>query len=298
LNVLANLFRRIASSLQKSAGRQFAVAIFRKWDATFHMGSEGLQTLCTVILIAGLAFAGLGGIGSYYFGRRAIGDKELKRLAQQRDMDDKMTLVRMTNDGLLKRITKLEEEKKTALLSAAKSKTEPSKPAYEHKPKSTQPEAGKIAAVQPQKTKPLQLAGIQPFQNNPPPVMELLPPSIEGGHVKSNRLSDAQHASIARILRKHPQKTITIKSVADHPESHKYAVALKRVFVEEGWHVDGVHEVAYAKAPEGLCLSAGGFPSPESLVAIYEALSGAGLRVSQQLDPKLRGDKAELVVGK
>jgi hypothetical protein len=294
------ILRRFASRLQKRAARQFEVAIFQKWAATFRMGSEGLQTLCMVMLVAGLAFAGLGGVGSFYFGRRAATEKEIKRLTQQRDMEDKMTLVRMTNEGLLSRIMTLEEEKKAALLAAEKSKAakaESQKQLHAHKTKSTAAEEKKLASAHPQKTKPLQLAGIQPVEKNPPPVMELLRPPAANGHAES-RLSDAQRARIARILRKHPQKTITIKSAADHPESHAYAEALKRVFVGEGWHVDGVHIVTFAKAPDGLCLSTGGFPSPESLVATYEALSGAGLNVSQQLDPKLHGNQAELIVGK
>ncbi len=143
------------------------------------------------------------------------------------------------------------------------------------------------------------------------PVKIALPPLITADETKTaatpsstpakpqaaRSLSDKQHQEILDTLRKHTGKSITICSAESDPEGLAFAGTLKRVFEEAGWHVEGVKQIPAAKSSAGLSLATGSFPSPESMTAACTAFISAGFTVSQQLDAKLTGGQAELIVG-
>ena len=77
----------------------------------------------------------------------------------------------------------------------------------------------------------------------------------------------------------------------------QYADALKGVFVEAGWHVD-VKQTAFDKPPAEFEVSPqGAFPAPENAAEAYRAPAAQALHVSQQLDARLTGGQAQLIVG-
>ena len=110
-------------------------------------------------------------------------------------------------------------------------------------------------------------------------------------------LNDKQRQALVDSLRKHTGKSITICSPQSDAGALKFAGTLKHIFEEAGWRVEGVKQLTFAKPPEGLNLAAGSYPSPDGLIAAYQAFSSAGLPVSQQLDTKLSGSQVELIVG-
>jgi len=110
-------------------------------------------------------------------------------------------------------------------------------------------------------------------------------------------LSNKQRQQIADALGKEGGKNITICSVQSDAAGLAFATALKHLFEQAGWHVDGVKQLPFAKPPVGLSLVSGSYPAPDALVAAYHALVAAGLNVSQQLDMKLSGSQVELIVG-
>ena len=71
----------------------------------------------------------------------------------------------------------------------------------------------------------------------------------------------------------------------------EFARALKEAFVEAGWRVDGVDQVARVNPPSGLLITSGASSSPEETIIPHEALTSAGYEVSRCVDSNLKGDK-------
>ena len=70
-------------------------------------------------------------------------------------------------------------------------------------------------------------------------------------------LSDKQRVVVTNILRKYPDRSITVHSVEGDEAGFNFAWALKAAFVEAGWQVAGVEKVPYANPPAGLFITSG-----------------------------------------
>lgn len=151
------------------------------------------------------------------------------------------------------------------------------------------PEPTAAPTPTPQPTQPPQIS-------TPTPTPQAATPTPEPKAKRS--LSDTQRRQILDALKKHAGKSIIISSASPDDETKEFAETLKHVFTDAGWHVDGVKQISPEHPPTGLSIAAGGFPSPENAAAAFRAISAAGFHVTQQLDSKLTGGKAELIVGK
>ena len=101
---------------------------------------------------------------------------------------------------------------------------------------------------------------------------------------------------MVNVLRRHAGGSITIQSVAGDAESPDFAEALRSTFMEAGWEVGSVNEVACAKPPVGLSVSTT-FPPPEEAVAASWALAAAGIRFTEQHDSNPASERTVLLVG-
>ena|ERR1700677_22958 len=227
------------------------------------MSAERKQSRWAALLLAGLILAGLGGFGTWYFGLKLVEEKEAKIAPG----DHLSTVTPSPALAQNNEAIKVEPDKKPVI----QLEKTPAVPATE--PKST-----------------------------PAPVAAQAAPSSTPAAPVSKpdtawNLNDNQRKQIVNSLHKFAGKNITISSVESDKEGFAFAGMLKGIFEEAGWQVDGVKQVSYGKPPSGLNLVTGSFPYPSSLVTTYEAFTSAGFKVSQQLDARLTGGQAELIVG-
>ena len=259
-------------------------------NGTSIMNAETMQSLCAAVLLAGFLLVGIGGWGTYHFGLESSKEKAETAILKEQQLNGKLSMLEQTNEKLRNRARPLEAS--TSQLPEPSSEKITHTPAAITRapgPAAPKPASTPFPSVPPQpKTTPALIAS-QPESSTASPA-----PKPKTGRA----LSDKQHQEILEILRQHEGKSITICSVESDAEGFEFAGTLKHVFEEAGWHVDGVKQVAYGSPSTGLNLAAGSFPSPEGLVTAYLAFTSAGFHVSQQLDAKLTGGQAELIVGR
>jgi len=253
-------------------------------------------------MVIGLIFTGLGGFGVYYFGQASQNQRELSRAAKETDFNAKVSALQKTNEELRQRLELFELTAPAGTLTTVKPKTEPAKALQT--PEKTGVSQGLAARPTPARVSapPLSKGGANAGTGDwtgETPTLEQLAAAAQSTQApkQSARLNDKQLEDMAKILRKHSGKSIAIHSVAGDTGGLQFAETLRRAFLDAGWHVGSINQVAYTKAPVGLYVSTETFPSPDEVVATYQALTAAGLDVSQQLDSKLNGEKAVLLVG-
>jgi hypothetical protein len=253
------------------------------------MNTDWLQSICAVVLVGGIVFAALGGIGTYYFGLKSAREKLEREVAHEDQLRARVTFLAQTNERLnnpLPPIAELIQDQPSELKAPAPA------PAPE-------PATARITASAPATpaVKPLATT----VKVSAPPLAVSIQTSTtalaESVPLAGRMLNENQRQQIVNILRKHPGKMITICACDTDPEGLAFANKLKGTFVEAGWKVDGIKTIPAAKTSAGLSVAAGTFPSPEGLVATYQALTKAGYSVNQQLDSRLAGAQAELIVG-
>lgn len=247
------------------------------------MNAEWLQSICAAVLLAGLVFAGLGGLGTYYFGLKSEREKVAREVAHEQQLRDRVSFLAQTNERLnnpLPPIAELIQEQPVEL-----KKTEPA-PAPKLAPPAPVPAVRPVATTVKVAAPPLGNV----VQTSTTELADSVP-------LAGRNVNEKQRQQILSILRRHPGKTITICASDTDPEGLAFANKLKGTFVEAGWKVDGIKTVPAAKTSAGLSVAAGTFPSPEGLVATYQALTKAGYSVNQQLDSHLTASQAELIVG-
>jgi len=261
-------------------------------------------------MVIGLVFSGLGGFGVYYFGQASQNQRELSRAAKESEFNAKATALQKTNEELRQRLELFELTAPTGVTSTSGMKLKNERGNAQQLTEKKAGSSGLAARPSPAKVSAPPLAsgganaGTSEWSDttptleqmaaaaSPQPVGELLAEPKQG-----QRLNEKQRQDMAKILRKYSGKTIAIRSVAGDAGGLEFAETLRHAFLDAGWHVGSVDQVPYAKPPVGLYVSTEKFPSPEEVVATYQALTAAGLDVSQQLDSKLNGAKAVLLVG-
>ena len=254
-------------------------------------------------MMIGLIFTGIGGFGVYYFGQASQNQRELSRAAKETDFNAKVSALQKTNEELRQRLELFDLAAPAGTLTTVKPKTEPAK--VQQAPEKKTASSGLAARPSPARVSAPPLAkgganaGTGDWDGGPTlEQMAVIASAQSSPAPKQNaRLNDKQLEDMAKILRKHSGKTIAIHSVAGDAGGLEFAETLRRAFLDAGWHVGSINQVAYTKAPVGLYVSTEKFPSPDEVVATYQALTAAGLDVSQQLDSKLNGEKAVLLVG-
>jgi hypothetical protein len=253
-------------------------------------------------MMIGLIFTGIGGFGVYYFGQASQNQRELSRAAKETDFNAKVSALQKTNEELRQRLELFELAAPTGTLTIVKPKNEAGKALQTPEKKEGSP--GLAARPTPARVNAPPLAkgganaGTSDWSGETPTLEQLaLAAQSTQSPKQSARLNDKQLEDMAKILRKHSGKTIAIHSVAGDAGGLQFAETLRRAFLDAGWHVGSINQVAYTKAPVGLYVSTEMFPSPDEAVATYQALTAAGLNVSQQLDSKLNGEKAVLLIG-
>ena len=257
------------------------------------MNTEWLQSLSAAILMLGIVFAGLGGVGTYYFSHKAARENEEKSVTKEKELSAWIKTLEHTNEELRTQGTSPSEV--TLYQLQQPDLTEPKhEPAVQPGPT---PGEAITKAIQEQVAKPSPT--VQPVRVQAPVLISSIGTraASPAPAAQTPVLTEKQYQEIVDVLRKHAGKTITICSAGTNPRGMDFALSLKSTFEKAGWHVEGVKQIASPKLIVGLNLSAGTFPSPEGLVAAYMALTGAGLNVSQQLDSKLTGGQAQLTVG-
>jgi len=246
------------------------------------MDTQSLHTLFTAVLAFGILLAGLGGFGLQYFSRLSAAGKESRRAAGEGELLSKIY-------ALQKEIEELE-----AALRAS-DRTEPGKPAVSEAAAPT-PSQGVFQSP----PEPI------PVRTSPPPLAgwageslleEMIVSSIADTPQGHPTVSDNQRRMITGILRKYADRSIAIHSVAGDDAGFNLAWALKAAFVEAGWRVEGVEQVAYANPPAGLFITSGTASSPEEAIIPHDALTTAGFEVSRCVDSNLKGAKTVLLVG-
>ena len=254
-------------------------------------------------MMVGLIFTGMGGFGVYYFGQASQNQRELSRAAKETDFNAKVSALQKTNEELRQRLELFELAAPAGTLTTVKPKIDPAKTLQTAEKKgdlpglATRPNPARVTA--PPLAKGGANAGTGGWAAVDGPTLEEMAATAQSVQApkQSPRLSDKQLEDMAKILRKHSGRTIAIHSVAGDAGGLQFAETLRRTFLDAGWHVGNINQVAYAKPPVGLYVSTETFPSPDEVIATYQALTAAGLNVSQQLDSKLNGEKAVLLVG-
>jgi len=274
------------------------------------MGTESFQSLCTIVMMIGLLFTGVGGFGVYYFGQASQNQKDLSHAAKEAEFNansSKLTALQKTNEELRQRLEFFELAAPMGTPGITKTKGEPGSTGQATERKASA--SGLAARPTPARVNAPPLAsgganaGTAEWSDSTPTLEQMAaaasspPMHLAPGPQQSSRLSEKQRLDMARILRKFSGKSIAIHSVAGDSGGLEFAETLRRAFLDAGWRVGSVNQVAYAKPPVGLYVSTETFPSPQEVVATYQALTAAGLSVSQQLDSKLNGEKAVLLVG-
>ena len=249
------------------------------------MDTESLHTLSSALLGLGVVFTGVGGgFGLYYFSRAAR-DAEQAHCSAEAELRKKLAGLQKTNEELRERLQGAEQEHAN----------EPGKPAADEPARS---EPARIPANRPQpvpvKTPPppglVEWAGASILEEMIESSFAMEPPANDG-------LSDKQRLAITGILREYKGRSITIHSVSGNEKSFDFAWALKAIFLEAGWNVDGVELVPYANPPAGLFITSGTSSPPEDAIIPQEALTTAGFEVSRCVDSNLKSEKTVLLVG-
>lgn len=247
------------------------------------MDPQSLHTLFAVILAIGVALAALGGLGLERFNRLSAAAKESRRGAGEAELLAKI-------HALQKEIEELEAGLR----------------AFERKER----EAGNAAAQQTAAPPPQSISQTPPepipVRTSPPPLAgwageslleEMIVSSITDAPQGLTGVTDNQRLTMTGILRKYANRSIAIHSVAGDEAGFNLAWALKAAFVEAGWRVEGVEQVAYANPPAGLFITSGNSSPPEEAIIPHEALAAAGFDVSRCVDSNLKGANAVLLVG-
>jgi len=256
------------------------------------MGTESLQSLCTIIMVIGFVFTGLGGAGAYYFSHASRYEADLKRIVQEKEWNTKVSALQKTNGELRQRLDLLETM--PASTGVTQARLEQSKAL--HTQESNTALHGGTIPVSPAKASAPPIAGATEWSEGPS-LEDMVAAAASPAPKKNSGLNDKQREEMSKVLRKHAGRAISIHSVAGDSSGLEFAESLRREFMSAGWHVGNVSQVAYAKPPVGLYVSTETFPSPQEVIVTYQALTAAGLNVSQQLDPKMNGQKAVLLVG-
>jgi len=266
-------------------------------------------------MVAGFILTGLGGLGSFYLGRVVRNGVDLKHAAKEQELISKVGALQKSNGELRRQVELYETMPASTALSTGVTRLAASSPPATLESLKASPDTPPAAAptVTPDaKTTRLQ-AAIRPSpvkMSAPPltkansatewteaPTLEEMVAQASSPAAKKSSLSEYQRQEIGKVLRRHSGKAIAIHTVAGDSSGLVFAQALRQEFIDAGWHVGSINQIAYAKPPVGLYVSAETFPSPEEVIAAYQALTAAGLTVSQQLDPKMNGEKAVVLVG-
>lgn len=252
-------------------------------------------------MAAGLLLTGLGGFGFFYLGRTRSAEADLKQKAAA--LSEEVASLRKDNKDLRERVEKfgLADSQSGSSVAVATASPAPGPKTESAAPASPEanPQVTRRAAPIPAKVTapPLKSAETAMSWSEAPTLEQMVEWASTTAPKKAPALSGKQQEEMAKVLRKHAGKSIAIHSVAGDKSGLEFAETLRHAFVDAGWRVDHVNAVAFAKPPVGLCLSTETFPSPEEGMAAYQALTAAGFEVSQQLDSKLGGQKAVLLVG-
>lgn len=233
------------------------------------MNTESLHTLSAAVLVLGVVFTGAGGFGLYHFSR-AGGKRESGHAGVEDQLRAKLSALQKENDDLRERL-RVSESKS----AAAPERTVPA------------------AVTAPPPPAPADWAGDSLLEE----LIETTAPATPPAEPKVSVLGEAVRAAIMEVLKEYPGRGIAIHSVDGDSAGFEYARALKEAFVEAGWRVDGVDQVANANAPAGILITPGLSSSPEETIIPHEALATAGLDVYRGVNTDRRSQKTVLLVG-
>lgn len=196
-----------------------------------------------------------------------------------------------------------EYKKNPPLLPPSPPSSIPSKPSTERPPTAAEI-AEEVAKKLPGASKPKS----QPLRE-PDPNLELLPKIAEDvGEIKKQtapetprRLSHAQRAAMLEVLRKYQGFPIEIATVLQDNEADDYAQDFVAIFREAGWNLGGPRgysSTLWSRSPIGLQLwFRSNEAQPPSLGPVVTALRAAGLEPEGILQPQLRADQVQLIIG-
>lgn len=226
------------------------------------MRAETIQLVYNILIILGVFLTGIGGFGSYYYGKKV--EKNISAEAEKKEniLNLKIDSLIYDNKEIINKLTPFENLAKKmfpneeADVALSKLQTE-----LEHL-----------------KARTLDLES------------KSLPRLIS--EIQKKGLTD-------RLLKFYQKgfKKIKIYSVLGDQESFSYATQLKKIFESANWTVEGINEAKYDQPMIGFFISSPSDPAPDYINEFYAILIESGFDVEGNLNPQLGKSELKIIIG-
>jgi hypothetical protein len=116
--------------------------------------------------------------------------------------------------------------------------------------------------------------------------------------VKKGGIDAQQRKMLAKLLSSGPKGELDIISMLEDPQSHEFALIMKKIFDEQGWSTSEIIQSAFSHPPDGFVLMIHSKQTAPSYAKFLQrTLTTIGLPVSAQINNKYREWSISLVVG-